>query len=66
MTRMLPGYLNPEQPRCGICDARCRNQSHLIAHQLLCRGSTEQIATTFREAVAKGLLAEDAGEGECT
>ena len=55
MTRMLPGYLNPERPRCAWCDLPFRNQSDLIAHQAEHRGSAEEMAARLHAEAAKGL-----------
>lgn len=49
---------NPEPPRCSFCDARCRNQADLIAHEMEHRGSAEDMATRLADAAAAGLEAD--------
>lgn len=53
---MMP--YNPTQPRCVICDRRCRNQADLIAHQLEHQESANVMAERLRNAAAVGLMQE--------
>lgn len=47
--------LNPERPRCCICDQRCRDQADLIAHRAI--HSSEELASGLERAVDDGLRA---------
>lgn len=56
--------LNPESPRCVICDARCRDKAALIAHEAEHRHDTElrdsaDLARGLEQAAEAGLRAEN-------